>query len=120
MDTSLSRKTFVRHGVMAVGAALIGPRLLAQTPAGSPAIPDRGPQIASTLVKDFVIAGHGNLEKVKEMLTAEPALINGTWDWGKGDFETALGGASHMGRFSSRKGRGWICSPLQCSVNSIS
>jgi hypothetical protein len=32
------------------------------------------------------------------MLAAEPGLINGAIDWGNGDFETALGGASHMGR----------------------
>ena len=31
------------------------------------------------------------------MLAAEPALVNATWDWGGGDFETALGAASHMG-----------------------
>jgi hypothetical protein len=49
-------------------------------------------------VKQFVIAGHSNLDKVKEMLAKQPALINATWDWGGGDFETALGGASHMGR----------------------
>jgi len=24
-------------------------------------------------------------------------LVNATWDWGGGDFETALGAASHMG-----------------------
>ena len=49
-------------------------------------------------MKQFVGAGHGQLDKVKEMLAAQPALINATWDWGGGDFETALGGASHMGR----------------------
>ncbi len=32
------------------------------------------------------------------MLDAEPRLIRATWDWGGGDFETALGGAAHMGR----------------------
>ena len=32
------------------------------------------------------------------MLAEEPKLINGTIDWGNGDFESALGGASHMGR----------------------
>ena len=76
------------------------PQVLAQspTPPAAPSIPDRGPQIESALVKEFVIAGHANLEKVKEMLAAQPALINATWDWGGGDFETALGGASHMGR----------------------
>jgi len=35
---------------------------------------------------------------VKAMLAEEPNLINGAIDWGNGDFETALGGASHMGR----------------------
>ncbi len=61
-------------------------------------IPDRGPAIDTTLVKDFVVAAHGSLEKTQTMLTAQPMLINATWDWGGGDFETALGGASHMGR----------------------
>ena len=49
-------------------------------------------------MKRFVIAGHGNLAAVKAMLAEEPNLINGTIDWGNGDFESALGGASHMGR----------------------
>lgn len=60
-------------------------------------IPDRGPRLDADLVREFVIAGHGNLDKVKEMLAQQPALINATWDWGGGDWETALGGASHMG-----------------------
>ena len=49
------------------------------------------------VVKDFVIAGHGNLQKVKDMLTQTPGLLNSSWDWGGGDFETALEGAGHMG-----------------------
>ena len=49
-------------------------------------------------MKRFVIAGHVNLAAVKAMLAEEPKLINGTIDWGNGDFETALCGASHMGR----------------------
>lgn len=60
-------------------------------------VPDRGPRLDDDLVREFVGAGHGNLEKVKEMLAQQPALINATWDWGGGDWETALGGASHMG-----------------------
>ena len=28
----------------------------------------------------------------------EPALLNATIDWGNGDWESGLGGASHMGR----------------------
>jgi len=103
-EPTVSRKDFLRYGLLATAAALGGRHLFAQTPApslspgASPVPPDRGPPLESGLVKQFVIAGHSNLEKVKEMLAAQPALINATWDWGGGDFETALGGASHMGR----------------------
>lgn len=55
------------------------------------------PALEATLVQEFVGNAHGNFERVKELLTQEPALINATWDWGGGDFETALGAASHMG-----------------------
>jgi hypothetical protein len=61
-------------------------------------VPDRGPALAADLVKTFVVAAHGNLARTSELLEATPGLINATWDWGGGDFETALGGASHMGK----------------------
>jgi len=34
----------------------------------------------------------------KKLLEKDPALLNATMDWGGGDWETGLGGASHMGR----------------------
>ncbi|GAB4445527.1 MAG: ankyrin repeat domain-containing protein [Anaerolineales bacterium] len=54
--------------------------------------------LEANLVQEFVGNAHENLERVKELLTQEPALVNATWDWGGGDFETALGAAAHMGR----------------------
>ena len=54
--------------------------------------------LESKLVQEFVGNAHGDLNRVKELLAQEPGLINATWDWGGGDFETALGGAAHMGR----------------------
>lgn len=56
------------------------------------------PALEAKLVEEFVVNAHGNLERVKEMLSQEAGLINATWDWGAGDFESALGGAGHMGR----------------------
>ena len=50
------------------------------------------------LVKEFVIAAHGDLDKVKLMLEEQPGLLNAVNDWGGGDFEAAIGGAGHMGR----------------------
>lgn len=59
---------------------------------------DKKPALEATLVQEFIGKAHADLERVKELLTQEPALINATWDWGGGDFETALGAAAHMGR----------------------
>lgn len=58
---------------------------------------DKKDPLPAELVSQFVRAAHLDLNKVKEMLTKEPMLVNGCWDWGGGDFETGLGGASHMG-----------------------
>jgi ankyrin repeat protein len=49
------------------------------------------------LVKEFVIAGHGNLEKVKQMMAENPNLVYCSYDWGNGDFEQAIEGAGHVG-----------------------
>ncbi len=56
------------------------------------------PALEANLVQEFVGNAHGDLNRVQELLAQEPMLINATWDWGGGDFETALGAASHMGR----------------------
>jgi hypothetical protein len=56
------------------------------------------PQINRLFVQDFVIYAHSDLGMVKRLLEKEPALLNATMDWGGGDWETGLGGASHMGR----------------------
>lgn len=58
---------------------------------------EKKPALDTKLVEEFVGVSHGNFARVKELLEQEPALVNATWDWGGGDFETALGAASHMG-----------------------
>lgn len=55
-------------------------------------------QLNRQMLQDFVIFAHSELEMTKKLLDREPGLLNGAVDWGAGDFETALGGASHMGR----------------------
>lgn len=51
-----------------------------------------------TMIQDFVIYAHSDLEMTKKLLDREPNLVNAFMDWGGGDWESALGGASHMGR----------------------
>ena len=59
---------------------------------------ERPPALAASLVQEFIRVAHADLNRVDELLAQEPALIHATWDWGGGDFETALGAAAHMGR----------------------
>jgi hypothetical protein len=56
------------------------------------------PQVNRQLAQDFVIFAHSDLDLTKKLLEKEPALLNAAVDWGGGDWETGLGGASHMGR----------------------
>lgn len=55
-------------------------------------------QINRTMAQDFVIYAHSDLEMTRKLLDRVPGLLNAAIDWGDGDWETALGGASHMGR----------------------
>ncbi len=48
-------------------------------------------------IRDFVIAGHGNLDKIKQMLAVQPALLNLRYEWRPGDTETALQAAGQVG-----------------------
>jgi hypothetical protein len=56
------------------------------------------PRIDAALVEEFVGKAHGDIARVQELLAQEPALVNASWDWGRGDWETGLGAAAHMGR----------------------
>jgi hypothetical protein len=103
-ESALTRLDFLAALATAGTAVLLPGRLGGQEPPAPPkvdpktAIPDRGPRLDLELVREFVVAAHGNLEKTTELLDRQPALVNATHDWGGGDWETALGGASHMGR----------------------
>jgi len=85
-----------RRLLLCSAPSLIGGIALAQTVPAAKKI-DKGPPLPLDLVKEFVGAAHGKFDRTKQMLAEQPGLLNATWDWGGGDFETALGGASHMG-----------------------
>jgi hypothetical protein len=92
----MNRREFVTRAAIGAAGLLVAPSL-AFSQAAQPA-PDKPPQLSPDLVKEFVIAGHGNLDKVKSMLAEHPNLLYAMWDWGGGDFETAFEGAGHVGR----------------------
>lgn len=58
------------------------------------------PRQDPALVREVVGASHRNEARVRELIDAHPALVHAAWDWGFGDWETALGAAAHTGRRS--------------------
>ena len=57
---------------------------------------EKPPQLDPALVQALVGSAHADLGEVRALLEREPALVNAAWEWGGGDWETALGAASHM------------------------
>lgn len=58
---------------------------------------EKPPPYAPDLVKDFVGAGHKDLSKVQAMVAEHANLVHSKYDWGNGDFESAIEGAGHVG-----------------------
>jgi len=73
--------------------------LVASTDAAveEPAAADVFPIQAQALVREMVIVSHGNFKRVRELVDAHPSLAEAAIDWGFGDWENALGAASHTG-----------------------
>lgn len=98
-------------GLLAAAATRIAAQQNPAAPAPIRPEPKRGPRQDLDLVASFVGLAHKdqNLDRVAEMVSLDPRLVYATWDWGGGDWETGLGGASHVGsrrmaRFLLEKG----------------
>ena len=90
MSDSVSRRTF-----LAAGPALAA--LPLQTASSPAPVTDLFPAQSADLVKEMVSVAHGKFERVKELAEARPALAKAAWDWGFGDWESAIDAASHVG-----------------------
>ena len=52
------------------------------------------PEFTPEFIREYVIAAHFNLDRVKELLAEHPSLLNIDNQWGPDDFEDELGTAS--------------------------
>ena len=105
MSASPSR----RELLASIPPATLAAGLLAGYPlasfAGEPeakksSLPPGFPRQDAKLVREIVGVSHGQEARVRELITAKPALVNAVWDWSFGDWETPLGAASHVGNRS--------------------
>lgn len=91
----MNRKSFLQNIAVGSGIVAVPSIILAQET--KPTQRAKADPLPAEKVKDFVSAGHNNLDKVKQLLEEFPTLIYATWDLGGGDFETGLEGAGHVG-----------------------
>jgi hypothetical protein len=119
----LNRRRLVVRTLSGAFAALATARpSLSQQPA---AVPPRSGPLAHDHVQRFVQVAHSDLDTTRQMLDATPRLIRATWDWGGGDFETALAARRTWDGVTSRPccwiaGHHSICLRRRCSASSPS
>jgi hypothetical protein len=91
-----SRRSFL---LSASAAALVPPDLAAHQSSTTTVegLPPTFPAQPPELVQEMVGVSHGNVARVRALVAERPALARASWDWGYGDWETALGAASHVG-----------------------
>lgn len=84
----MKRNDFIR--VIGIGA-FATPYILNKK-ADDPKLP-----LDKALVQKFVGVSHRDMNESLALLEQHPTILNAAHDWGNGDFETALGAASHVG-----------------------
>ncbi len=104
---TLSRRSFIGSsigsGAVALGAmdTLVPSRVRAAQPAGQTPVQPASPFSSYTpdaIAREVVGVSHANLDRLRELVMPRPELANSAVDWGFGDWESALGAASHVGR----------------------
>jgi hypothetical protein len=91
----VSRRSFIATGSLGGLVAISG--ATAAVSAAKDAMSESFPSHDPALARELVGVSHGNVQRVRELLAGRPALAKAVWDWGYGDWETALGAASHVG-----------------------
>jgi hypothetical protein len=105
-QNSVSRRLMVKGSVLGLLAASVPTIVYSKNPlsitsdsSSSYATPhDRYPAIEMTIASEVVGVAHFNLDRLKELVDTRPELAKANWDWGFGDWESAIGAASHVGR----------------------
>ncbi|MDX1913126.1 MAG: hypothetical protein SFV22_16650 [Saprospiraceae bacterium] len=90
----LTRKQFLLFSGGSIAALVLGSP---ETSNGQTTQPLKADPLPPELVKEWVGKAHSDLARVKELIVQEPRLLNASWDWGGGDYESALEAAGHVG-----------------------
>lgn len=97
-----TRRSFIAAGSVAVtGSLALGSTMpRAQTRSGDAEAAGDIARDPASRIQAFVRASHFPIDKVREMLAINPDLAKSGWDWGFGDYESAISACSHTGQFA--------------------
>jgi len=93
-----TRREFLTVSTLGLTGVAVAPALGAGGSERADDVAGTFPTTPPELARAIVGASHGNLERVEELLREDRSLALARIDWGYGDWETALGAASHVGR----------------------
>jgi len=97
----MDRRSFLGALPAGAGLALVGQQVahIPQDGEKKPSpVHDMYPSQDPQQVKEIVRVAHFDVDLVTKLVESKPELAKAAWDWGFGDWESALGAASHMGR----------------------
>src|SRR5690348_10364208 len=102
-QNTISRRMLVKSSVLGVLTAAIpnivfSNNIVFLNNSFDPSPHDRYPAIKLDVASEVVGVSHFDLNKLKSLVDARPELAKAEWDWGFGDWESAIGAASHVGR----------------------
>lgn len=99
--SAIDRRGFLKVlGLGAVAVVVPAKGVAAEKPPTTPSagVPESFPLQDPDLVRQTVGYSHGKFAELRPLVEARPALANAAIDWGFGDWETAIGAASHTGQ----------------------
>lgn len=91
MKNTINRTQFLQKSLLGAAGILLPPSVLARQGQEKPA------PVKLEIVKEFVTVAHGKMDRLKEMLENDHLLLHVSYDWGGGDYESAIEAAGHMG-----------------------
>ncbi len=99
---TIDRRSFVSRTALGAGAFTVGGVSVARAEADAPGLARSEHEFVDrldpALVREVVGKSHADLEGVKALVERMPELAKASYDWGFGDWESAIGAASHTGR----------------------
>jgi len=88
----LSRRSLLLSALPVAVSPLLGRAAAPENPPAA-SFPGQDPEV----VKEMVVVAHGQMARVKELVARHQTLAKAAYDWGFGDWESAIDAASHVG-----------------------